>query len=152
MLKVLFGKETENTIPSVSSYFDNVYEMDWFDDEVVKSIVRDIDKSELLGACVISPVLGSISVERLSGGAKGLILMYKLDDFESDLISYGNNCEDWIIELSRNKDITVCMTGFDMRFKGKSIKALCINDNSIINNSVEWCNKLITYGGTNYEG
>lgn len=150
MLRVLFGKETENTITSVSTYFNNVYEMNWFDDEIVKAIVRDVDKSELKGSCVISPFLGSISVEKLSGGAKGLILMHKLDNFESDLISYGNNCEDWIIKLSLMKDINVCMTGYDMTFKGKDIQALCLNDNSVIHDSAEWCRKMVEFGGSIY--
>lgn len=37
-------------------------------DPVVVQMVRDVDQSELKGLCVLSPFLGSISVERLSGG------------------------------------------------------------------------------------
>lgn len=152
MLKVLFGKRLEDTITSPSIYFDNTYENDWFDDPLVVQIVKDIDKSDLKGLCVISPFLGSIPVEKLSGGAKGLILMLKEDDFTSDLISYGNNCEDWIIKLSSQKDITVCMTGFDMQFLNKDIKALCLNDNSIIDGHVDWCRKMVEFGELYYEG
>lgn len=150
MLRVMFGEELPECITCVSTYFNNVYEMSWFDDEIVKSIVRDIDKSELNGACVLSPFLGSISVEKLSGGAKGLILMYKLDDFKSDLISYGNNCEDWIIRLSSMKDIDVCMTGYDMTFDAKNIEAFCLNDDSLIHGSAEWCRKMVEFGGSIY--
>lgn len=152
MLKVLFGKELDGVITSPSVYFDNMYEMDWFNDEIVKQMVRDIDKSELNGVAVLSPVLGSISVESLSGGVKGLILMYKLDDYVSDLISYGSNCEDWILRLSKEKDILVCMTGYDMSFKGKDIKALCLNDGTMIEDWQQWCAKMIEYGEDYYEG
>ena len=75
MLRVLFGRETENTIRTPNIYFNNVYEDDWFDDEIVKQIVKDIDNSVLRGLCVLSPVLGSISVQDLSGGCKTLILL-----------------------------------------------------------------------------
>ena len=150
MLKVLFGKRLQNTIISPSVYFDNVYSNDWFSDDKVKQIVRDIDKSELNGLCVLSPFLGSIPVESLSGGAKGLILMLKEDNFVSDLVSYGNNCEDWILKIANEKDITVCMTGYDMQFIDKPIKAICLNDNSIINNYVDWCGKMVTFGEVYY--
>lgn len=152
MLKVLFGRELDDTVVFVDGYFDNVYEYDWFNDDIVKQMVKDIDKSELQGLAVISPFLGSIPVEKLSGGVKGLIMMYKMDDFVSDLISYGNNCEDWIIKLSEMKDITVCMTGADMIFKDKPIKALCLNDNTMINNWHEWVDKLLEFREIYYEG
>lgn len=154
MLKVLFGKElTDDGFTDVPSiYFDNVYEYDWFDDPVVIQMVRDIDKSELKGLCVISPFLGSIAVEKLSGGVKSLILAYELDNFSFDLIQCGNNCEDWILKIAEQKDLTVCMTGYDMQFIGKDIKALCLNDNSMITNYREWCRKMLDFGGLYYEG
>ena len=62
MVRVLFGEEFgEKTILDIDSYFNNVYENDWLEDDVVKQIVKDIDGSELNGLNVISPVLGSIS-------------------------------------------------------------------------------------------
>ena len=152
MLKVLFGKQFDDTITSISTYFNNMYETDWFLDKDVIQMVKDLDKSELKGLCVVSPALGSISVERLSGGVKGLILMLKEDNFISDLISYGNNCEDWILKIASKKDITVCMTGFDMTFEGKDVTALCLNDNSLITNYREWCLKMVEFGETYYEG
>lgn len=43
MVKVLFGKELPNSIVNIDVYFDNTYKPDWFEDELVKQIVRDID-------------------------------------------------------------------------------------------------------------
>ena len=145
MLRVLFGRETENTIRTPNIYFNNVYEDDWFDDEIVKQIVNDIDNSVLRGLCVLSPVLGSISVQDLSGGCKTLILLYKLDDFEPNLIWLGNNCEDWLIKISNIKDINVVMTGKDLHFKGKTLNGICLNDNGIISNGIDWCKKCLDY-------
>ena len=46
----------------------------WLEDEHSIEMVRDIDRSELVSPnLVISPVLGSIPVTRLSGGVKTLI-------------------------------------------------------------------------------
>lgn len=73
MLKVIFG-DIEDTIYNTSVYFDNSYEEKWFDDEFVKEIAADVDKSEVLSSeCIKSPVLGQIPLVKLSGGTKTLI-------------------------------------------------------------------------------
>ena len=43
MLKVLFGRELENCNSHPSVYFDNVYEYEWCNDQVVIKMVKDID-------------------------------------------------------------------------------------------------------------
>lgn len=54
----------------------NFYLHPWFDSELAKEMIRDIDDSEVLsGECINSPVLGQIPPERLSGGVKTLLLM-----------------------------------------------------------------------------
>ena len=63
MLSILFGKETENTNIDPDTYFNNTCEIEWFDDEIVKQIIRDIDDSEVLGFSLISKHLGAASVE-----------------------------------------------------------------------------------------
>ena len=146
MLSILFGKETENTNIDPDTYFNNTCEIEWFDDEIVKQIIRDIDDSEVLGFSLISKHLGAASVEWLSGGCKTLILLYKDDDFEPDLIWLGNNCEDWLIKIANIKDIKAVMTGEDLHFSGKqNLIFLCLNDNSIIKDFREWNRKLIDY-------
>lgn len=61
---------------NTSVYFNNTYEPEWFDSELAKEMIRDIDDSEVLsGECINSPVLGQIPLERLSGGVKTLLLM-----------------------------------------------------------------------------
>ncbi len=67
-------------------YFNNTYEDEWFDDPFVKRIVSTFDSSEVSDRqLIISPVLGQIPLERLSGGAKALILLHGTDDFYTDL-------------------------------------------------------------------
>lgn len=44
------------------SYFDNVYEDEWIEDDFVKEMIKDVDKSTVISAHVIeSPVFGAIT-------------------------------------------------------------------------------------------
>ena len=79
MLSIRWGT-TEDTIELVDSVFDNNYEDEWLNDPVVKEMVLDVDKSEILSPhCIESPVLGQIPPSELSGGVKALILALKTD-------------------------------------------------------------------------
>ena len=96
MLSIFIGYD-EDAILSVDTYFNNTYEDEWLDDPFVRTIIRKVDGSDVQDRqCILSPVLGQIPPERLSGGAKTLILMYKEDDFYADLIVCGFNCESLI--------------------------------------------------------
>ena len=58
MLSIRF-REGEDTIVAVDAVFDNNYEEEWFDDELVKEMILDIDKTEVISPhCFMSPVLG----------------------------------------------------------------------------------------------
>ena len=108
MLYITF-KENESVITNVDMFFDNNYEPEWLLDPFVKKIIHDIDKSDVLSENVISsPVFGSIPPRMLSGGTKALILMLK----ENKVIwatACGDNCAKWIIEISKLRDITICL-------------------------------------------
>ena len=61
MLKIWYntGIEYLNDAPA---YFDNVYEDEWLEDDLVKEMIRDVDHSEVLTPHIIeSPVLGVIA-------------------------------------------------------------------------------------------
>ena len=150
MVKVLFGTDfgENKTILDIDTYFNNVYENDWMYDETVKQIVKDIDKSDLEGLNVISPILGSISVRDLSGGAKALICLLKDTGSDGfiDLVVLGENCEKWLAYIFGIKDVTVCMTGYHLFFKEYDVSGICLNDNSIINDSNDWRKKLFEFG------
>lgn len=110
MLKIVFG-DIENSIYHPPTYFDNTYEDGWITNPLSVKMIKDIDKSDVIGSRVIdSPVLGSISVKELSGGVKTLILM-QFD--ESGRIfnasACGDNCAKWIYEISKHKDLTIAL-------------------------------------------
>jgi hypothetical protein len=152
MLKVYFGFDKE-CIRDIDLYFDNVYDELWLDDELVKQMIEDIDDSKVVSnQCIVSPILGQIPPERLSGGVKALICLYKSPDSYIDLIVCGPNCEKWISKISALTNIRVGMSGYDLTFDNLEIQGICLNDNSPISNSKEWTLKMCKFVGDNNEG
>ena len=67
MLSVYLG-EMEQAIYYPPAYFDNQYEDEWITDKLSMEMIKDVDKSEVIGPHLIeSPVLGPISVKEISG-------------------------------------------------------------------------------------
>lgn len=115
MLNILF-REDEREIRYTDSYFNNNYQDEWLEDDLVKQIIKDIDQSEVLNAqIVMSPVLGAIPVSQISGGAKAVILMLKRPDLLIHGNSCGDNCASWISRIGQMQDIYVHLT-YPMRF------------------------------------
>ena len=104
MLSIYLGK-MDKAIYYPPVYFDNTYEDEWITDELSREMIRDVDRSEVIGAHLIeSPVLGPISPKELSGGVKTLILM-ALDDKEQifNASACGDNCAKWILKFLKNQ-------------------------------------------------
>lgn len=91
MLKIHFG-EIANEIKAPRKYFDLVMKPEWFEDEFVKQMVKDVDKTEVVSAYqMTSSVLGPINSTIISGGVKNLILAYEMDR-PIDASNCGDNC------------------------------------------------------------
>jgi hypothetical protein len=146
MMRLYFGLDEKSDI-SVDATFDSVYEPEWFDDDIVKQMVLDIDKSVVVNRNVIdSPVLGQIPPQWLSGGVKGLILLVKYfpenkdEMILPDLALFGNNCMKWLGEITKNRDFYASIYTYDLDFPGGDI--LCENDGDIIDTRLKWYEKL----------
>ena len=100
MLNIFLG-EMKDAIYHPPTYFDNVYEDEWITDPLSIEMIRDIDKSDVLGVHLIeSPVLGPISPKDLSGGVKTLMLMAFADqDKVFNASACGDNCAKWILKI-----------------------------------------------------
>ena len=108
MLNIYLG-EMEQAIYYPPAYFDNQYEDEWITEPLSVEMIKDVDKSEVIGPHLIeSPVLGPISVKEISGGVKTLILM-AFDDSGRifNASACGNNCAKWILEIGKRKDLTI---------------------------------------------
>lgn len=121
MLSIHFG-ELAGEVKFPDSCFDNTFEDEWFDDSFVKSMVLDVDKTEVISAYnMISPVLGGINYKSLSTGVKNLILAYKTD-YIIDASYCGDNCAKWLLKIAEMKDLTITLyniMGFDCDFTAK---------------------------------
>ena len=107
MLSIIYG-DMQNSIYNTNVYFKNTYEPEWFESDLAKKIVKDIDNSDVLsGECINSPVLGQIPPERLSGGVKNLLLMLNEPDKIFNATTCGDNCAKWILEIRKQKDLTI---------------------------------------------
>ncbi len=108
MLNIIFG-DMENAVYHPPTYFDNQYEDEWITDPLSVEMIKDIDKSDVIGAHLIeSPVLGSISIKEISGGVKTLILMaFDESGRIFNASACGDNCAKWIAEISKRKDLTI---------------------------------------------
>lgn len=147
MVTVYFGYDKEAVIDP-DAYFRNVFEPEWLDDDLVKQMVRDIDKSEIISPyTIMSPIFGQIPPDMLSGGVKTIILLLKEEGFYPDLICCGENCQEWLNKVFKMKDVKVSMSGYDLPFKGIDIEAICENDNSKIHGWEEWLMKMLDMAG-----
>lgn len=108
MLKIIFG-EVENAVYHPPTYFDNQYEDEWITDPLAVVMIKDIDRSEVIGTHLIeSPVLGPISTKEISGGVKTLILMaFDRSGRIFNASACGDNCAKWIAELGKKRDLTI---------------------------------------------
>ena len=108
MLSIYLG-QMEEAIYYPPAYFNNTYDDEWITDPLTVEMIKDVDKSEVIGPNLIeSPVLGPISVKEISGGVKTLILM-AFDDSGRifNASACGNNCAKWILEIGKRKDLTI---------------------------------------------
>lgn len=107
MLRVYFG-EKENAIYNTSIYFKHNYKQEWILDQFAKDVIKDVDQSDVVDSNnILSPVLGSIAPEFLSGGAKALILMKNNPRKIFNASKCGDNCAKWILELAKTQNFTI---------------------------------------------
>ena len=138
MLKIYYGElEAENYIFTPDEYFNNTYEDEWITDPFSVQMIKDIDQSMVLGPKVIdSPFLGSIPVERLSGGVKTLILMNNDPDHIFNASACGNNCARWILEIAQKKDLTIRL-GYLMDFGDGDFSIEIVNLGKQVHNRLD---------------
>ena len=106
MLRIYFGDMKEAA--HGPTWFKYNYDPSWFRDELVQEMVREVDHTEYVeGSVFNSPVLGMIPPERLSGGVKTLIMIYKMPEKVFDATSCGGNCAQMLLEIGKREDVMV---------------------------------------------
>lgn len=143
MLKIVFG-DVKNSVYHPPTYFDNRYEDEWITNPLTVEMIKDIDKSEVVGAhLIVSPVLGPISTKEISGGVKTLILM-AFDESGKifNASACGDNCAQWIAEIGKKKDLTINLHHV-MDFSAvDEFEALLINTGTMVHNYGEYLKEV----------
>ena len=147
MLSIYFGTyNSENYIDNPDLFFDNTYEDSWLEDPLSKEMVTDIDRSELVGPnLVISPVLGSISINRLSGGVKTLIQIAHDPRHVYNASACGDNCASWLLRIGKEKDVLVRL-GHLMHFSDEPFEIRIDNTGELVHTQRELVTAVIQQG------
>lgn len=136
MLSVYYGDMPE-AIYNPALFFKNSYSDDWITDELSKEMIRDVDKSEVIGARIIdSPVLGGITPRELSGGVKTLICIYKRPDRVFNASACGDNCAKWLLEIGKRQNVTINLRHL-MDFGEKEFTIKVLNTDQTVHNMDE---------------
>ena len=140
MLKIYLG-DMEEAIYHPPTYFDNRYEDEWITHPMTVEMIKDVDKSEVVGVHLIeSPVLGPITVKEISGGVKTLILM-AFDETGKifNASACGDNCAKWVLKISKTKDLTINLRHI-MDFGQETFEAEILNTGDIVHGMGEFVN------------
>lgn len=144
MLSIIYGEiNADNYIFDPDTYFNNRYEDEWITDDFSKKVILDVDKSEVQGPyAIMSPVLGSISTERLSGGVKTLILVNNDADHVFNVSACGDNCAKWLIDIGKRKDVLVRL-GYLMDFGDDEFDITVANTGRVVHSTYELDEEVI---------
>lgn len=136
MLKIIFGN-CEKAIYNTSVYFKNTYQDDWITDELSVEMIKDVDKSVVIGPHLIeSPVLGAISPKELSGGVKTLILIYKDKSKIFNASTCGDNCAKWLLKIGETGDVVINLRHI-MDFGNGGFEIEIVNTHQIVQSMKE---------------
>ena len=142
MLRIHFGEMTDVKYGPV--WFKYNYKPEWLKDPFVQEMILSVDKSRYVDGLVIdSPVLGPIPPERLSGGVKTLIMIYEKPELCFNATSCGENCAEWLLEIGKKKDVTVCLE-YLMTF-AEPFEILIENENRIVTDAEDYLVTAMKY-------
>lgn len=134
MLNVYLG-EMDQAIYYPPAYFDNQYEDEWITDKLSIEMIKDVDKSQVIGPHLIeSPVLGPISVKEISGGVKTLMLLaFDRSGRIFNASACGDNCAKWILKIGKERDLTINLRHL-MDFGNDDFEIKILNTGDMVHN------------------
>lgn len=136
MLKIFFGDKKE-AIYNTSVYFKNTFLDEWITDPLSIEMIKDVDKSVVIGPHMIeSPVLGPITPRELSGGVKTLILIYKDREHIFNASNCGDNCAKWLLKMAEKEDLTINLRHL-MDFGSGQFEMVVLNSGVVVHNMKE---------------
>lgn len=138
MLKINVVGLPESCIERIDCYFNMFKKKEWFDNLVVRRVIKNIDRTEVVkGEYLESPAFGGMSPDRLSTGCKAVILMETLDNPDIYATHCGDNCVEDILEIASRKDVTITLHHY-MKFPDSGFEALMLNSGKMVNSMEEF--------------
>lgn len=118
--------------------FEFYVKPEWFDDPIVKQMVKDIDGATVHSAYAIEhPVFKAINYNMLSSTCRNLILAYKMNDIAIDATYCGDKAGEWLIKLGAMKKKLTIVLGYVLLFP-HDFTAVIVNDGRYINTLHEY--------------
>lgn len=142
MLKLHYG-ELEGTKYTGDGWFENQLGVEYLETNFSKSIVEKIDKSKVYDRnLIISPILGGIPPERLSGGTKTLICI-NYTDWVFSITAMGENCYEILAEIAEKKDVLLtCDRSMALYVYGFFGNIYVENTGKLVNNDIDLMEEL----------
>lgn len=131
---------SDEYITDISEYFEKHCKKSWFKNESVKSIIKEIDKSDVLDSkTVYNKKLGNYSIKRISDDCKRLLILM----FTDEKVYFEHNSKGLLelIKLSKSKDIFIsvrCLLQFPDEFD-----AVIDNTNNVIHSYDDFLTEYI---------
>jgi hypothetical protein len=135
-------------VDDLTWYIDSKFKI-WFDTKNLltdfsKRIIKEIDKSDVIGEHnILSPVLGSISPDFLSGGTKTLLLI-KYNKIITTLNFLGENCYQYLVDIAKEQDVTICVDGVNDLFNDTNVdKIRIVNTGEIVTDKMTYMLRIM---------
>lgn len=154
MLNVIFGRENVpgKFILDTRVYFRRYSHLFDFNNPFIKSVIQGIDKAEVIAGGAIKDYRGLyLSVDKLSTGSKTLCSIYFDKEGKTFYGSMmGDNCAPYLMEIARNKNVTVFYEHFMPIPKQYFEEGIIQKDGKIIDREEfedaysYWCENMIS--------
>lgn len=133
MLNVYFG-DMPDAIYNTNIYFNNTYKDSWITRPMSKEIIQAVDRSEVIDEkTILSPVFGTMSPKKLSGGVKTLLLIAYDRSKIFNASTCGDNCAPWILRIAETRKVEINLRHL-MDFGKAEFKIKVVNTGRIVTN------------------
>lgn len=144
MLKIYFGK-LDGAIQHPSDLFNNTFNPEWFEDPFIKHICKVVDNTDVNSAYqMTNTIFGPVNCRMLSGGCKNCILAYKTDRIINATLM-GDNCAPVLVEIAKQKDLTIMLEHLFNFSSVPVLDALILNSHTEVHSYSEYLDIAIDY-------
>lgn len=154
-LQILLGHRRDE-LSDVDSYFNAVYELSWFQDDIILAMLRDVCgyRGHDGHAITVKDIFGTesdtvtIAMRELPSGVKALLIMWNTSEDFVSATRCGDNCGKWISEFAKYKPLKITLN-YPMTLTEFPVKIL--NNGCIVNNMAELSMQYVNYIGKYYD-